>query len=164
MAPRMTPRVSPARISRNMTCHHWARPTSPSASARITRVAAWEPELPPLEMMSGTNSASTTARSISRSKKLMAVAVSISPRNRMTSQPPRRRIIDEEPHREIRLVEGFHTAEALQRARGRRLRHVEHVVDGDDADQHALRIRDGQRHPVLVLEDRHRRFLRGPLP
>ena len=32
-----------------------AKLTSPSASARITSVAAWEPELPPLEMMSGTN-------------------------------------------------------------------------------------------------------------
>ena len=35
--------------------------TSPSASARITSVDACEPELPPLEMISGTNSASTTA-------------------------------------------------------------------------------------------------------
>ncbi len=33
--------------------------TSPRAMARITSVAAWEPELPPLEMISGTNSASS---------------------------------------------------------------------------------------------------------
>ena len=35
--------------------------TSPSASARMMSVAACEPELPPLEMISGTNSARTTA-------------------------------------------------------------------------------------------------------
>ena len=49
--------------------------------------AACEPELPPLEMMSGTNSASTTARAISSSKWPIAVAVSISPRNSTSSQP-----------------------------------------------------------------------------
>ena len=34
----------------------------------MMRLAAWEPELPPLEMISGTNSASTTAFEISSSK------------------------------------------------------------------------------------------------
>jgi hypothetical protein len=53
----------------------------------MTSVAACHPELPPLEMMSGTKRARTTARSISRSKNPMAVAVSISPRNRTTSHP-----------------------------------------------------------------------------
>ena len=53
--------------------------------------AAWEPELPPLEMMSGTKSASTTARAISSSKRPIAVAVSISLRKRTISQPARLR-------------------------------------------------------------------------
>ena len=42
-------------------------------------------------MMSGTNRARTTARSICFSKKPMAVAVSISPTNKMTSQVARLR-------------------------------------------------------------------------
>jgi len=57
--------------------------------ARMTMVEACEPLLPPLEMMSGTNKASTTAFSISASKCPIAVAVNISPRNKITSQPAR---------------------------------------------------------------------------
>jgi hypothetical protein len=94
MAPRMLPSASPDQTSRCMTRHHWPSATSPRASARMARVAAWEPELPPLEMIRGTKSARTTARSISFSKKPMAVAVSISPRNRTVSQPARRRSMD----------------------------------------------------------------------
>ena len=55
----------------------------------MTSVAAWEPELPPLEMMSGTNKARTTAFEISSSNAPIAVAVSISPRNSAVSQPAR---------------------------------------------------------------------------
>ena len=55
----------------------------------MTSVDACDPELPPLEMMSGTNSARTTAFAISFSKNPIAVAVSISPMNRTTSQPAR---------------------------------------------------------------------------
>src|SRR5438034_8168349 len=54
---------------------------------------ARDPELPPLLMISGTNSASTTARAISASKKPIAVAVSISPMNSAASHPPRFRSI-----------------------------------------------------------------------
>ena len=50
---------------------------------------ACEPELPPDEMMSGTNSANTTARSIAPSKYVIAVVVSISPTSNTDSQPPR---------------------------------------------------------------------------
>ena len=53
--------------------------------------AACEPELPPLEMMSGTKRASTTARAISSSKRPIAVAVSISLRKSTISQPARLR-------------------------------------------------------------------------
>ena len=56
--PRMTPSARPAAISRRMTRHQSRSVTSPSASARMTSVDACEPELPPLEMMSGMNSAS----------------------------------------------------------------------------------------------------------
>ena len=55
----------------------------------MTSVAAWDPELPPLEMMSGTNSARTTAFVISYSKDAIAVAVSISPRKSAVSHPAR---------------------------------------------------------------------------
>ncbi len=61
--------------------------------ARMTSVVACEPELPPLEMMSGMNSANTTARAISFSKNPIALAVNISPRNSTESQPTRLRII-----------------------------------------------------------------------
>ena len=63
------------------------------ASARITSVDACDPELPPLEMINGTNNARTTALAISFSKKPIAVAVSISPRNSTTSHPARFLII-----------------------------------------------------------------------
>ena len=89
MLPRMPPSDRPARISRRITRHQSRRPTSPSASARMTRVAACDPELPPLEMISGTNSASTTALAISSWNALMAVAVNISPMNSAINQPAR---------------------------------------------------------------------------
>ena len=54
-------------------------------------VVACEPELPPLEIMSGTNKASTTALAISSSKNPIAVAVNISLRNKITSQGARLR-------------------------------------------------------------------------
>jgi len=62
---------------------------SPSESERIIRDAACEPELPPLEMMSGIKVASTIALAISSSKYAIAEAVSISPTKRMTSQTAR---------------------------------------------------------------------------
>jgi hypothetical protein len=55
----------------------------------MTSVDACDPELPPLEMMSGTNSARVTARWISCSNAPIAVAVSISPRNSAVSHPAR---------------------------------------------------------------------------
>ena len=89
MLPRIAPSARPASSSRRITRHQSTSPTSPSASARMTSVAACEPELPPLEMMSGTNSASTTAFEISASNAPIAVAVSISPMNSAVSQPAR---------------------------------------------------------------------------
>ena len=89
IVPRMVPSANPENTSRLITRHMSARVSSPTARARITSVEACEPELPPLEMMSGTKSASTTARAISASKYPIAVAVSISPRNKTTSHPAR---------------------------------------------------------------------------
>ncbi len=63
----------------------------------MTSVVACEPELPPLEMMSGMKSARTTAAAISPSKYCMALAVSISPRKSSDSQRPRLRIISSRP-------------------------------------------------------------------
>src|SRR5215468_8272160 len=140
MAPRMTPSTSPEPISLDITRHHWARRISPRARARMTSVAAWDPELPPLEMMSGTKRARTTARSICRSKKPMAVAVSISPRNRMMS-------------------EGLNATEPLERAGVLRLGHVEGVVQRHDANQHALGVSDRQGGSALCLKQPHRRLL-----
>ena len=107
----------------------------------MTSVDACDPELPPLEMMSGTNSASTTAREISASKAPIAVAVSISPRNSAVSQPARLWIIFQNAISHVGLVEGFRSADALDVLGRRRFRDVQHVVDGDDADQHAGRCR-----------------------
>src|SRR5438132_453271 len=81
MVPNTVPSTAPAAISRRMTRHQSRNRTSPSAIARITSVEAWDPELPPLEMMSGTNNARMTALAISSSKNAIAVAVSISPKN-----------------------------------------------------------------------------------
>lgn len=54
---------------------------------------AWDPELPPELMMSGTKRASTIARLSSASKCCIAVAVSISPRKSAQSHPARFLII-----------------------------------------------------------------------
>ena len=89
MTPSMPPSARPEKISRRITRHQSRRRTSPSAIARMTSVAACEPELPPEEMISGTKRARTTARAISSSKKPIAVAVSISLRKSMMSQPAR---------------------------------------------------------------------------
>ncbi len=91
--PRIDPSARPASNSRRMTRNQSRRRNSPSAMARMTSVVACDPELPPLEMISGTKSASTTAFSISLSNTPMAVAVSISPRKSAASQPARLRII-----------------------------------------------------------------------
>src|SRR5437879_2024026 len=85
--PSTEPRKRPDENSLRMTCHQSRKVTSPSAIARIIKEEAWEPELPPLEMINGTNNASTTALAISPSKNPMAVAVSISPKKRTTSHP-----------------------------------------------------------------------------
>ena len=82
----------------------------------MTSVEACDPELPPLEMISGTNSARTTAFEISASKAPIAVAVSISPRNSAVSQPARFWIILPKRDVHVRLVEGFRTADALDLA------------------------------------------------
>ena len=50
------------------------------------RDAACEPELPPLDIIKGTNKERTIAFSISPSKYPIADAVSISPKNRTISQ------------------------------------------------------------------------------
>ena len=47
MVPSIEPRANPVSSSRRITRHHPDSVTSPTASARITRVEAWLPELPP---------------------------------------------------------------------------------------------------------------------
>ncbi len=89
MLPRIAPSERPASTSRRITRHQSRTPTSPSARARMTSVAACDPELPPLEMIRGTKRASTTAFWISASNAPMAVAVSISPINSAVSHPAR---------------------------------------------------------------------------
>ena len=75
--------------------------------ARITSVVACDPEFPPLLMMSGIKSARTTARSISAEKNPIAVAVSISPTNRIASQLSAFAHHLRKSHFEIRPVERF---------------------------------------------------------
>ena len=52
----------------------------------------------------------------------------------------------------VRLVEGLRSADALNFARRRRLRHVQHVVDRDDPDEHAGGVGDRQRDAVVLPE------------
>ncbi len=85
----MIPSQAPEPISRRNTFHQSRSFTSPTAIARMISVVACEPELPPLEMISGRNIASTAAFSISPLYPCIAVAVSISPRKRTISQVAR---------------------------------------------------------------------------
>ena len=55
--------------------------------ARIINVEAWEPEFPPLEIISGMKTTRMIAFSNSCSKNPIAVAVNISPIKRMLNQP-----------------------------------------------------------------------------
>ena len=59
----------------------------------------------------------------------------------------------------VRLVEGLRTADPLDFTRGPCLGDVQHVVDRDDADEHAGRVGDRQRAPVVLPEDGDRRVL-----
>src|SRR5258708_39781180 len=88
MMPSTDPRKSPDENSLRITCHQSRKVTSPSAMARIINEEACEPELPPLEIINGTNRASTTALAISPSKKPMAVAASLFPQKKTTRHPP----------------------------------------------------------------------------
>ena len=118
----------------------------------MTSVAACDPELPPLEMMSGTNSASTTAFAISSSNAPIAVAVSISPRKSAVSHPARFLNHPPEGDADIRLVQGFRSADPLDLPGRGRLGHVQDVVDRDDADQHAGGVGDRQCRAIVLTE------------
>ena len=61
----IAPSSNPERISRFITRHQSAKVISPSDIARMISVEACEPELPPLEMISGMKSASVSALSSS---------------------------------------------------------------------------------------------------
>ena len=87
MLPSMVPRARPVGISRTTTRHQSRSASSFSAIARMISDVDCDPELPPDEMISGMNSASTAARSISCSKCPIAWAVSVSPTKRIASQP-----------------------------------------------------------------------------
>ena len=146
----------PAKISRRMTRHQSRSPTSPSASARMTSVDACDPELPPLEMMSGTNSARTT-----RLRDLVLEGAHRRGRQHLAEEQrgePAGALPDHarEPDVHVGLVERLRSADALDVLRRLCLGHVEHVVDGDDADQHAGRVGDGQRGAVVGPEGGHR--------
>ena len=140
------------RSSRRTTRHQSRRRTSPSAIARMTSVAACEPELPPLLMMSGTNSARTTARAISFSKNPIAVAVSISPTNSTASQPAALADHVGEADLEVRRVEGLAAADLLDVLGGLLLHHVHDVVGRDDALHPALGVDDGDGQQAFLGE------------
>ncbi len=127
----------------------------------MTSVAACEPELPPLLMISGTNSASTTARAISSSKKPIAVAVSISPTNSTASQPPRFRTMSAKPICRYGASSASHAADLLDVLGGLLLHHVHDVVGRDDALHPALGVDDGDGQEALLDEQMRHRFLVG---
>ena len=62
--PNVTPRTTPISNSCFNTCSHWPGPTWPKAIARVISVAACDPELPPVEMHSGTNRLRTSTAAI----------------------------------------------------------------------------------------------------
>ena len=95
--PSIPPSVSPENISRRITYHQSFGDSSFSAIARMISVAACDPLLPPLLMISGTNIVSTSTLSSSTWKCCIAVAVSISLRNSIMSQPARFCIIVTKP-------------------------------------------------------------------
>jgi hypothetical protein len=65
MPPRMRPSERPAANSLRTTRSQSRKRTSPTAIARMTNVVDCEPELPPLEIISGKNIARIAAFSIS---------------------------------------------------------------------------------------------------
>ena len=123
-----------------------------SAIARMMSEVACEPELPPELMISGMNSASTTARPISCSKWPIAVAVSISPRK--SAREPAGALADHlaQADLHVRLVERLHAAELLHVLRLLADQGVDHVVHRDDAEHPAAVVqhRDGEQ---VVLGD-----------
>ena len=151
--PRMPPSTRPAANSRRITRHQSPRRTSPSASARMTSVEACEPELPPLEMISGTNSASTTACSIScsirahrRRRQHLAEEQRRQPAGALLNHP-------READLHVGLVQRLGAAESLDVLGRLRFRHVQHVVDGDDADEHAGGV--GHRKGGAIVRPKH---------
>ena len=101
--------------------------------ARMTSVDACEPELPPLEMISGMKIASTTARAISASNRLIAGG------GEHLADEQHREPADALAHHvdqrdlEVGGVEGFGTADLLDVLGRLFLDDVDDVVDGDDA-------------------------------
>jgi hypothetical protein len=65
IVPRTRPSDNPERSSLRTTLNQSRNRNSPRAIARMTRVVAWDPELPPLEMIKGKNIARIAAFSIS---------------------------------------------------------------------------------------------------
>ena len=59
----------------------------------------------------------------------------------------------------VRLVQGLRSADALDFSRCCRLRHVQHVVDRDDANEHAGGVGHRQRTTVVLTEYGDRCFL-----
>src|SRR6266852_5909620 len=137
--PRMDPSASPLASSRRMTRNQSRSRTSPSAMARITSEVACDPELPPLEMMSGTNSASTTALAISFSKNPIAVAVSIAEEERGEPAGALPQHAGEGDG-EVGLAQRLGAAHLLDVLGRLFADHLDHVVDGDDALHPPLRI------------------------
>ncbi len=68
IVPSISPSDNPESTYRFIIFHQSIRSTSPNAIARITSVDAWEPEFPPLEIISGINIERTIALLNSSSK------------------------------------------------------------------------------------------------
>jgi hypothetical protein len=110
-------------------------------------------------MISGTKRARTTARWISFSKNRWRRGRQhfAQEEHDQPARPPPHH--GPERHLEIRLLQRLQPAEPLQRAGSGSLGHVQDVVDGDDPDQRAVGVRDGEGDAVLLLEQGDRRLL-----
>ena len=112
-----------------------------------------EPVLPPELMISGTNSATTAAFSISPSKYPIAVAVSISPRNSAASQPPRFFTISQNPTSKYGLSSASEPPSFWISSVALLLGEFQHIIVRDDAEHVAVGIVDHrQRDAVVLLE------------
>src|SRR5690606_23753423 len=154
--PSRVPRVSPFIIATRTSFHSSVRalelPIWPSARPRIISVNTWVPALPPMPATIGISTASATICSIVPSKRPTTLAARNAVHRFTPSHTTRRR--------------AEHVRGLVQARRGQRLvlglvaDDVDHVVDGDAAEQDVAVV-DHRRADPVVVGELARHFLGG---